>query len=319
MAPSSAAAASASASLTAPDVEAVRDLVADALEADAVAPLSEEARLRLRAQPTEGVIHLLARAVAPGGVGRGGGGSVVGYAQLETAGDASDVRAELVVTPEARGRGVGGTLVEALLHERGTSPLQIWAHGDLEPARRLAARFGFERVRELRQLRAPLEQPPAEPVLPEGIRVRTFTPGRDEAAWLALNARAFATHPEQGGWTERDLLLREQEPWFDPDGFFLAERGERLVGFHWTKVEDASTANGAGEVYVLGVDPDEAGNGLGSALTAVGLRHLHGRGLRTVLLYVEATNAPALAVYERAGFRPHAVDVGYRYPGDTSA
>jgi mycothiol synthase len=134
---------------------------------------------------------------------------------------------------------------------------------------------------------------------------------------LHLNASAFAHHPEQGGWTEHDLRLREQEPWFDPDGFFLAEREGRLVAFHWTKVHsdshsDTNVDPALGEVYVLGVDPAESGHGLGSLLTAVGLRYLQGRGLDTVLLYVEATNAAALTVYERQGFERYAVDASYR-------
>ena len=90
-------------------------------------------------------------------------------------------------------------------------------------------------------------------------------------------------------------------------GLFVAERSDgTVVGFHWTKVED-----GVGEVYVVGVDPDAHGGGLGTALTARGLRHLHERGLRTVDLYVEGDNAPALAVYHRLGFVEHARDVLY--------
>src|SRR5690606_10535850 len=116
--------------------------------------------------------------------------------------------------------------------------------------------------------------------LPAGVRLRPFRPGADEPAWRSLNARAFADHPEQGRWTLADLRLRMAEPWFDPAGFLLAERETdgRLLGFHWTKVhaKDPSSTGGEpapiGEVYVLGVDPQAQGLGLGRALTLAGLR-----------------------------------------------
>jgi mycothiol synthase len=195
--------------------------------------------------------------------------------------------------------------------------LALWAHGDLPAARVLADQRGLRRHRELWQMRRALETDPESmlsvPPVPTGLTVRPFEPGRDETAWLALNAAAFADHPEQGAWTAHDLELREREPWFDPAGFFLAERDGELVGFHWTKVHppSASHPEPLGEVYVLGVAPPAAGQGLGSLLTAVGLAHLAARGLSTVLLYVDGDNAPALRVYERQGFERYAVDVQY--------
>ncbi|MGO4429794.1 mycothiol synthase, partial [Streptomyces sp. MCAF7] len=144
-----------------------------------------------------------------------------------------------------------------------------------------------------------------EPVLPEGVTVRTFRPGEDEAAWLAANAAAFAHHPEQGSLTLRDLEDRMGEPWFDPEGFFLAERGGEIVGFHWTKVH---VQERLGEVYVVGVRPEAQGGGLGRSLTAIGLRHLAGRGLPTAMLYVDADNYPAVAVYGRQGFTTYETD-----------
>jgi len=148
------------------------------------------------------------------------------------------------------------------------------------------------------------------PTLPagDGVRIRPFRPGEDDAAWLALNARAFADHPEQGAMTPADLGRRLSEPWFDPDGFFLAELDGRMVGFHWTKVHD----NGIGEVYVLGTDPAAQGRGLGRLLTLTGLHHLRRRGLDCVLLYVESDNTAAVAVYRRLGFAFVATDAFYR-------
>jgi mycothiol synthase len=169
-------------------------------------------------------------------------------------------------------------------------------------------------------------------VLPEGVAVRTFRPGADEAAWLALNARAFAGHPEQGRWGPADLERREAEPWFDPAGFFLAVRGspEHLVGFHWTKVHggtDRHRGDGAhdgnhthgrnhrhghepiGEVYVVGVDPDARGTGLGRALTLVGLGHLRAAGLPEAMLYVDADNTRAIRLYTNLGFTHWDTDV----------
>jgi mycothiol synthase len=139
--------------------------------------------------------------------------------------------------------------------------------------------------------------------------------GTDEDAFLAANAAAFAHHPEQGRMTRADLDDRVAEPWFDPAGFFLAWRGEQLLGYHWTKVH-TETAPPFGEVYVVGITPDAQGGGLGRLLTLTGLHHLAGRGLGEVILYVESDNAPAVAVYERLGFTHAPADTHVMYARD---
>ncbi|MEU5522737.1 mycothiol synthase [Streptomyces sp. NPDC047860] len=288
------------AALSPEQTDAVLALLADAARTDGQQAVSEQGRLQLRGGEREGVSHLLLFV----------GDELVGYAQLEDTDPVEPPAAELVVHPSHRGSGHGRALGSALLAASGKR-LRVWAHGGHSAARHLAQVLGLTLFRELRQMRRPLAGLDLlEPVLPEGVSIRTFVPGQDDAAWLALNAAAFAHHPEQGSLTQRDLDDRMAEPWFDPEGFFLAEDADgRLVGFHWTKVHEAE---GLGEVYVLGVSPDAQGSGLGKALTAVGLRHLAGKGLPTAMLYVDADNKAAVSVYERLGFVTYETDLMYR-------
>ena len=80
-----------------------------------------------------------------------------------------------------------------------------------------------------------------------------------------------------------------------------------LAGFHWTKVHHGSI----GEVYVLGVAARARGTGLGAALTCEGLAHLQGQGLTDVMLYVDTSNAAAVAMYTGLGFERADCDVQF--------
>ncbi|MFJ5808782.1 mycothiol synthase [Streptomyces sp. NBC_01426] len=287
--------------LTEEQADAVLTLITDAARTDGTTAVSEQGRIQLRGGPREGIRHFLLTA----------DGRLTAYGQLEDTDPVEAPAAELVVHPSLRGRGHGRALGTALLAASGKR-VRVWAHGGKSAARHLAQVLGLTLFRELRQLRRPLgpEAPPLpEPALPAGVTVRTFVPGADDAAWIAANAAAFAHHPEQGSLTERDLADRIAQPWFDAKGFFLAERDGELIGFHWTKIHAEERL---GEVYVVGVRPGAQGGGLGKALTAIGLRHLAAAGLPTAMLYVDADNPAALAVYEGLGFTTHEVDLMYR-------
>ena len=185
----------------------VRALAARAASVDGVGPLSEHAGHALTARGEANVQHLLAYA----------GDGLAGYAQV---GGGADVALEMVVDPSHRREGVGSDLWAAVAGEHPEA--RVWAHGNLPAAQGFAVALGLEPVRELHKMSRSLHPEDADPAsitLPAGFAARTFVPGRDERAWLAVNARAFADHPEQGRMTLDDLLLREAEPWFDPAGF----------------------------------------------------------------------------------------------------
>jgi mycothiol synthase len=322
--------------LAAEQATRVLELAAAAARVDGVWPLSEDVSLQVRhgsgalardllLTGPDGVLAGYAHLDAPddeaGGDEAGGdeaGGDEAGGDEAG-GGEGGDVSGELVVDPDYRHRGYGSALVASLLAGADGQGLRhgirLWAHGDLPAAAALAESAGFVRFRALLRLRMPLAGiPDGDPAFPDGVSVRTFRPGADEEAWLAVNRRAFAHHPEQGSWTLADLLLREAEPWFDPDGFFLAERDGQLAGFHWTKVHPAGGDDGApiGEVYVVGVDPGQQGGGLGRALTLVGLAHLRRTGLSEVMLYVDESNTAAVRMYTGLGFTLWSTDVMYR-------
>ena len=186
----------------------VEALAAAAAAVDGTAPLSEQVLRHLRHPGAE---HLSARDSRTA--------TLVGYAQLDAAATtpdgAPDPVAELVVHPDHRRRGIGSALLGALL---GRAPARVWAHGALPAAAALAARSGLTVQRELWKMRRGLEVPLPDPQVPDGVRIRPFEVGADEAELLRVNNAAFAWHPEQGGWTLDDIAAREAEPWFDPAG-----------------------------------------------------------------------------------------------------
>lgn len=278
------------------DQQRVKAIVDAARAVDGTAPVGDQI---LRELPRDRTGHLVAEV----------DDDVVGYLNLAPATTDAPPMAEVVVHPDARRQGIGSELIRTAFAEGG-SGTRVWAHGNLEPARATAAALDLVAARELLQMRRPLRDLP-EVKVSDGVLLRTYAGPADDAELLRVNNAAFSWHPEQGGWTEADIAERRGEPWFDPEGLFLAFETTTgaLLGFHWTKVHGPTL----GEVYVVGVDPSAQGRGLGATLTLVGLHHLADRlgAGADVTLYVEADNSAAVKTYERLDFAVFTADVAY--------
>lgn len=277
--------------LTAEQRSAVEELAAAALAADGAAPLNEEAHLFLAAP---GARHHLVEddwgftlvdgEIDPSAV------RVIGYAQWQPA----NATGQLVVHPDRRRDGIGVQLLEGLRAD--SDRVAVWAFHDLPTAQGFASDNGLTPTRSLLVLEKDLPEAPDVEV-PDGTTLRGFTDD-DADGFLATNAAAFATHPEQGHFDADDLARRQAEDWWDPAGLILAVDDDGVAGFHWTKRHP----DGTGEVYVLGVHPRAAGQGLGRVLLNAGLAHLWDTGSRRVILYVDDSNGTAIRLYERGGF-----------------
>jgi mycothiol synthase len=282
------------------DIAHVSKLLDAASSADGHQALSDHQWLDLVQGGRQGFAGLLAW--------EPGGDRPVAYAQVSRGNDSWGL--ELVVDPAAREdlAEIAPDLLRAAIDTvaaEGGGHLHWWVSEATADHDALAAALGLRPGRLLHQMRRPL--PTAEPIT---VATRPFVVGRDESAWLEVNNRAFHYHPEQGGWTLDTIAAREREPWFDPDGFLLHERDGRLAAFCWTKVH-TETDPPLGEIYVIGVDPDFQGLGLGRALTLAGLDHLGTTGLTMGMLYVDADNVAAMKLYEAIGFTIHHSDRAY--------
>lgn len=276
------------------DIPALEELFAIVAEADGHAPIGEHKYLDLLGADPAKVTGVVGEEA----------GDIVAYVALAETADPDTVALELAVHPLHRRPGILDALLGAACGVTSARRIRAWA---FQP--NLAAaleRTGFTPERELRQLRRPLPVG-EEPSFPPTVTVRGFRPGTDEDAWLAVNNAAFGGHPENGGWTRDTLARRMEQPWFHPEAVRMAWLGDDLLGFCWTKMQGSDI----GEIYVLAVSPraPRLGVRLGRELALEGLRHLADEdGARTAVLYVDATNERALALYTALGFRLDHVD-----------
>lgn len=281
------------------DIEAIVELVSAAEDDRGYRPVSDQFWIDLHDRDHPPAMSL--RYVD-------GDGSLVAYAQGTLVGGAWTV--ESVTRDDGQ---IAAAAIDELMHvaveiiEASAATEFVWlVQGPTPMHRSIAARHRMSVDRQLHQMRRSL---------PTGlsfeIETRPFDPTRDIDPWVTVNARAFAWNPEQGSWNADSVRARMQEPWFDTEGFLVHERDGRMAGFCWTKVHDGHEPT-LGEIYVIAVDPDFHGLGLGRDLTLAGLDHLAGRGIGTGMLFVDADNVAAIRVYDRLGFVIHRTDTMFR-------
>jgi mycothiol synthase len=295
--------------LSRPQQESVLSLIKAAHDFDGTPAIAEHVLLHLRHGGDKSDSHLVIE----------DNHQVIAYAHLDTTDRVAGPSVEAVVHPQHRGKGLGALILKEAIKICGDKT-RIWSHGDLPAAKAIAASLKLERLWSNLLMSKSLGE--IQPVTSK-YPIRTFISGLDNQAFLALNNNVFANYPDQGGWSEDDLKVRLNEDWFETEGFFVAEDNSELIGFCWTKIHGAHTHSHSGgdddhghealgEIYVLAVNPDYKGQGVGRNLTITGLNHLKYQGLNNVMLYVGIENKPAFKLYKSLGFNEFGSDVMYR-------
>jgi mycothiol synthase len=119
----------------------------------------------------------------------------------------------------------------------------------------------------------------------------------DIPAIVSINNRAFAGHPEQGAMTEDAFRGLTRFEWFDSAGVAVARTEQGVVGFCITKREFGAV----GEVYVIAVEPDSVGRGIGRALTTGAFRQLQEQGASIAHVWTDESNRAAIGLYRSIG------------------
>ena len=289
--------------------ESVLALIKAAHDFDGTPPMAEHVLLHLRHGGDKSDSHLVIEE----------NNKVIAYAHLDATDLVAGPSVEAVVHPNHRSKGLGSLILKEAIKVCGDKT-RIWSHGDLPAAQAIAASLNLERLWSNLLMSKPLGE--IQPVTSK-YPIRTFIPDFDNQLFLSLNNKVFANYPDQGGWSEDDLKVRLNESWFDEKGFFIAEDRGELIGFCWTKIHGAHTHShtgedddhghdALGEIYVLAVNPDYKGQGMGRDLTISGLNYLKYQGLNNVMLYVGVKNKPAFNLYKSLGFNEFGSDVMYR-------
>jgi mycothiol synthase len=218
---------------------------------------------------------------------------------------------EFGVIESARGQGIGRLLLARLerrAREAGVAVHQVNVHHTNSRLRSFMDAAGYKQIRifnELKYRPAPAYLEGDYRPLPEGVTLRLFVSGSDEAALAIVQNAAFEgsfgfapNTPEQiAGYVEMrgapgDILIAE-----DSSG--------GVIGYIWTSVTESNDDSGetTGMIEMTGVLPSQRGRGVGSAVIAAGLRHLRERGAGVIDLEVDGENLSARRIYKDLGFK----------------
>ncbi len=232
------------------------------------------------------------------------------------------------VHPDWRRRGLGAQMTsrayaEAIERRKTKEGLAFFGSNTFahEPGRvALLERLGMKPVRVFCKFsRATLGDIPEAPTL-DGIAIRNYRPGADQAATLDALNEAFQDHwshspapPEHWAyWTGRPE--RRFDLWF----LACALRGDEVAGVCLCELQEAynqQRGTQSGCVDDVAVRRPWRRRGVGAALILSGLRALKNAGMTAAHLYADADNLTgAVKLYQRLGFVEEWRSIAYRCP-----
>jgi mycothiol synthase len=233
-------------------------------------------------------------------------GKVIGFMNLTPEVKIRRVILDCLVHQEHRRKGIAKRLLEyatCRAKELKAKVVQVNISEDNTIAKRVLPRLGFREVRYFLELRLPLAEIELPQHPPHPYSSCHLQLGEEEK-FTQLQNRCFA-----GSWGYNPNTIEEMTYFINlshrsREDIILIYRGEKPVGYCWTEIDCGLTGGERkGRIYMLGVEPDYRGKGIGKIALLAGLSRLKNKGVQAVELTVDSENEIALALYRSCGFR----------------
>lgn len=227
-----------------------------------------------------------------------------------------------LIHPEHRGKGLAGKLLNYATERARNMKAKVLRVNNVrdsnEVARRVLPRLGFRCTHCYLELRLPLADICLPDMAQSNYSYRHLQPG-GERNFTRLQNRCFADAWEYNPNTTEEIVYALTRSHCSPADIILVCEGDKPIGYCWTRTKCGATPTNNGEkgrIYMLGVDPDYQGKGIGRNALLAGLTYLKNNGIQTVELEVASQNKAALALYRSTGFTEWAKSYYYEKPID---
>lgn len=244
------------------------------------------------------------------------GGEILGYVDLTPEPEIGRVVLSFLIHPKHGKKGQAEALLERAgnrARDLGVERIQANVSPDNVHAKRLLTKIGFHFIRFFLELSIDLPEIHVSGLNAAESFCRPLKKGEEDEL-LRLQNRSFA-----GTWgynpnTIEDILFHLGFPDRSPEDIIIAGEGDRPIGYCWTLAkagEKRTETAGKGRIYMLGVDPDYRGKGMGKQVLLAGLSSLKGKGVKVVELTVDSGNLAARALYRSVGFEVQSSSLWY--------
>jgi len=241
-----------------------------------------------------------------------GAGDIVGYMDMTPELDIGRVILDCWLRPEHRRRGLATELLVYAMRrakELGAGILHVNVTEDNEVAIAVLSMLGFKCIRRFLEFKLDMYKLPGQEANQAAQECGHLRHG-EEAKLTQIQNQCFA-----GTWgynpnTVATITYRTHLSHFSPEDVVLTGEGDEVTGYCWIEVIGGEDKQ-EGRVYMLGVDPDYRGKGIGKRLLLAGLARLRSKGVRVAVLTVDSENEVACALYWSVGFELRANSLWY--------
>jgi len=241
---------------------------------------------------------------------------IVGYVDVMPELNIGRAVVSCLVHPKHRRKGFAKRLVECAVRRARKLRVKI-VHVNIPQnnvtTKRLFSKMGFRFVRRFLEKRLDLSEAHLLKINTVASLCRCLRRGEEDKL-VQIQNRSFANTWGYSPNTIEDISYRTGLPNCSLEDIILACDADRPIGYCWTKIhfeEGKAISGGNGRIYMLGVDPNHRGKGVGKQVLLAGLSHLKSKGIRTVELTVDSDNKAACALYRSVGFEVHSSSLWY--------